>query len=153
MEAMASRAFCRPDVRLLPSLVDVMRSATDMGPRRLFPTTGTTTARLDRMALGEIRFVKIDVEDHELDVLTDRSGLRANCLPNLRIEIGRAGRRGSLAEVRGRLDPLGYLGLRLNRRGLLKVLSNDAELKGSPNVIFIPMNRLLSDQTGSASFI
>ena len=108
------------------------------------------TVRPDRMALGDIGFVKIDVEGHELDVLAGISGLLAKCLPNLLIEIGGAQRGGSLAEVRGCLDPLGYIGLTLDERGLLKALANDAELRGSPNFIFIPMNGLLSDHTGSA---
>ena len=106
--------------------------------------------RPDRMALGDIGFVKIDVEGHELDVLAGLWGLLAKCLPNLLIEVGGAERGGSLAEVRGRLDPLGYIALRLDERGLLKALANDAEVRGSPNVIFIPMNGLLPDQTGSA---
>jgi FkbM family methyltransferase len=105
------------------------------------------TVRPDRMALGDIGFVKIDVEGHELDVLAGLSGLLARCLPNLLIEIGGAQRGGSLTEVRRRLDPLGYIGLRLDDRGLLKALANDAEVRGSPNVIFIPMNGLLSDRT------
>ena len=108
------------------------------------------TVRPDRMALGDIGFVKIDVEGHELDVIAGLSELLAKCLPNLLIEVGSAERGGSLAEVRGRLDPLGYIALRLDERGLLKALANDAEVRGSPNVIFIPMNGLLSDHTGSA---
>ena len=102
------------------------------------------------MALGDIGFVKIDVEGHELDVLAGLSGLLEKCLPNLLIEIGGAERGGSLAEVRGRLDPLGYIALRLDERGLLKALANDAEVRGSPNVIFISMNGLLSDQTAGS---
>ena len=78
------------------------------------------TVRPDRMALGDIGFVKIDVEGHELDVLAGLSGLLAKCLPNLLIEIGGVQRGGSLAEVRRRLDPLSYIGLRLDDRGLLK---------------------------------
>jgi FkbM family methyltransferase len=101
------------------------------------------TVRPDRMTLGDIGFVKIDAEGHELDVLAGLSGLLAKCLPNLLIEIGGADRGGSLAEVRRRLDPLGYIGLRVDDRGLLKVLAQDAELTGSPNVIFMPMNASL----------
>ena len=107
------------------------------------------TVRPDRMALGDVGFVKIDVEGHELDVLAGLSGLLAKCLPNLLIEIGGAQRGTSLAEVRGLLDPLGYVGLRLDDRGLLKVLASDAEVRGSPNIIFIPMTAC-SGHTGSA---
>ena len=77
-----------------------------------------------------------------MDVLAGLSGLLAKCLPNLIIEVGGAQRGGSLAEVRGRLDPLGYIALRLDERGLLNAPANDAEVSGSPNVIFIPMNGL-----------
>jgi FkbM family methyltransferase len=98
------------------------------------------TVRPDRMALGDIGFVKIDVEGHELDVLAGLSGLLAKCLPNLLIEIGDANRGGSLGEVRRRLEPLGYVGLKLDDRGLLRALPKKAELGGSPNLIFIPMN-------------
>jgi tRNA G46 methylase TrmB len=101
------------------------------------------------MALGDIGFVKIDVEGHELDVLTGLSALLAKCLPNLLIEIGGTGRGGSLAEIRRRLGALGYVGLRIDDRGLLKALPNEAELEGSPNVIFIPMKGRLSDQAAS----
>jgi FkbM family methyltransferase len=95
------------------------------------------TVRPDQMALGNVGFVKIDVEGHELDVLAGLSGLLAKSLPNLLIEIGGAQRGGSVAEVRRRLDPLGYIGLRLDDRGLLKALANDAEVRGSPNVMFV----------------
>ena len=111
------------------------------------------TVRPDRMGLGDIAFVKIDVEGHELDVLAGISGLLAKCLPNLLIEIGGAQRGGSLAEVRGCLDPLGYIALRLDERGLLKALANDTEVRCSANVTFIPVNGVLSDQTGSAGSI
>ena len=103
------------------------------------------TVRPDRMALGDIGFVKIDVEGHELDVLAGLSGLLATCRPNLLIEIGDAERGRSLAEVRRRLDPLGYVSFRLDERGLLTALANEAEIKGSPNVIFIPLKGLLPD--------
>jgi Methyltransferase FkbM domain len=96
------------------------------------------TVRPDRMALGDIGFVKIDVEGHELDVLAGLSGLLAKCLPTLLIEIGGAQRGSSLAEIRDCLDPLGYIGLRLDDNGLLKAPANEAEVRGSPNVIFIP---------------
>ena len=62
------------------------------------------TVRPDQMALGDIGFIKIDVEGHELDVLAGLSGLLAKCLPNLLIEIGGTQRGGSLEEVRRRLD-------------------------------------------------
>ena len=93
--------------------------------------------RPDKMALGDVGFVKIDVEGHELDVLAGLSGLLAKCLPNLLIEIGSAQRGGSLSEARRQLDPLGYMGLRLNERGVLISLPDDLVVGDSMNVIFI----------------
>jgi FkbM family methyltransferase len=102
------------------------------------------TVRPDLMALGDLGFVKIDVEGHELDVLAGLSGLLAKCRPNLLIEVGDAHRGGSLAEVRRRLDPLGYVALWLDDTGLLKALPSNVDVKGAMNVIFIPMNTALS---------
>jgi hypothetical protein len=94
----------------------------------------------DRMALGDIGFIKIDVEGHELDVLAGLAGLLSKYLPNLLIEIGGEDRGGSLAEVRRRLDPLGYIGLWLDDRGSLKLLPQEARLTGPSNVIFMSLN-------------
>src|ERR1700730_2051026 len=95
------------------------------------------TMRPDKMVLGDVGFVKIDVEGHEVHVLAGLSGLLAKCLPNLLIEIGGAQRGGSLSEVRRQLDPLGYMGLRLNERGVLISLPDDLVVGDSMNVIFI----------------
>jgi len=96
------------------------------------------TVRPDRMALGDVGFVKIDVEGHEADVLAGLSELLIRSRPNLLIEIGAAERGGSLAQVRHYLDPLDYVGFKLDDGGLLNALPRNAELKGSPNVIFLP---------------
>jgi hypothetical protein len=91
------------------------------------------TVRPDQMALGDIGFVKIDVESHELDLLAGLSGLRARCLPNLLIEIGA---RSAADHSR----KCGVISTRSATLALLRVLAHDTELTGSPNVIFIPMN-------------
>jgi hypothetical protein len=39
------------------------------------------------------------------------------------------------------------IGIRLDDRGLLRVFPKDGELRGSPNVIFIPMNGSLPFRT------
>ena len=95
----------------------------------------------DRMELGDIGFIKIDVEGHEVDVLAGLAGTLARCLPNLLVEIGDTSRGGSLAHVRQRLDPLGYTALMLDSNGVLRVVPNDIEFKGSINVIFVAMTR------------
>jgi hypothetical protein len=40
--------------------------------------------------------------------------------------------------VRSRLDRMGYVGLMLDDKGLLKGLPKEVDLKGSVNIIFIP---------------
>jgi FkbM family methyltransferase len=116
-------------------------------PTHIVEEIKVRTVRPDRMGLGGVGFVKIDVEGHELDVLAGISGLLAECRPNLLIEIGGAERGGSLAAVRRHLDPLGYIGLRLDDRGLLKAITDNTEVKGSPNVIFVPIKDSRSDRT------
>jgi hypothetical protein len=93
------------------------------------------------MALGDVGFIKIDVEGHELDVLAGLAGLLATCLPNLIIEIGDPARGGSLAEICRRLDPLGYVGLVLDSNGVLRALPKELEFKRARNVIFVAMNK------------
>jgi FkbM family methyltransferase len=95
------------------------------------------TIRPDRMATGDVGFVKIDVEGHEQDVLTGLSDLLDRCLPNILIEIGGAQRGGSLSEVCRRLDPLGYIGFKLNKQGVATAIPKDGEIKDAINVIFI----------------
>jgi FkbM family methyltransferase len=94
----------------------------------------------DNMGLGDIGFIKIDVEGHELDVLAGLSGLITRCRPNLVIEVGDAQRGGSFAEIRNRLEPLGYIAMRLDDNGLLRVVPTDIDIKHAMNMIFISMN-------------
>jgi hypothetical protein len=89
------------------------------------------------LGLGNVGFIKIDVEGHEQDVLTGLSGLLEASRPNILVEIGGAQRGGSLSEVRHLLGPLGYIGLRLNERGMVVVVPRDLEITESVNVILI----------------
>jgi FkbM family methyltransferase len=95
------------------------------------------TVRPDRMQLTDVGFVKIDVEGHELDVIAGLTDLLIKCRPNLLVEIGDDQRGGSLADLRCSLDRVGYIGLRLDERGMLRVLADEIEFKGSMNAIFI----------------
>jgi len=106
------------------------------------------TMRPDQMALGDVGFVKIDVEGHELDVLAGLSGLLERCLPNLLIEIGGPQRGGSLSEVRRVLDPLGYVCLSLNKGGLLSAFANQNDPTKPMNVIFLASNKAFLDYPG-----
>ena len=103
----------------------------------------------DDLALGEVGFVKIDVEGHELEVLTGLSSCIARCLPNLLIEIGGPARGGSLAQVRANLEPLGYIALKLDESGVLRGLGRETEIKGAPNVIFVSPTVPVATPTGA----
>lgn len=100
------------------------------------------TVCLDGMDLGDVGFIKIDVEGHELDVLAGLSTLITKCRPNFLIEVGDAQRGGSFTEIRRRLEPLGYITVRLDDRGLLRVVPKEIDVTGSMNVIFISTNNL-----------
>jgi FkbM family methyltransferase len=91
----------------------------------------------DQIALGDVGFIKIDVEGHEVQVLAGLSNVLSTCLPNLLIEVGGAQRGGSLSEVRRKLDPLGYICLKLNKDGLLVPVPTNFEIEDAMNVIFI----------------
>jgi FkbM family methyltransferase len=127
--------------------IESKNQLVELGPHTIHEIK-VRTVRLDRMPLGDVGFIKIDVEGHELDVLAGLSDLLIKYLPNLLIEVGDAQRGGSLSEVRCRLAPLGYVGLRVNERGVLVALSSNVEIVGAMNVIFIaegsppPLRRL-----------
>jgi FkbM family methyltransferase len=95
------------------------------------------TVRADVLPLGDVGFVKIDVEGHEVPVLAGLSGVLERCLPNLLIEVSGPQRGGTLSEVRRLLDPLGYVCLRLDERGILRMLASHTELNQTTNLIFV----------------
>ena len=117
------------------------KNQLDELPRHGVQEISVPTVCPDRMSLGDVGFIKIDVEGHELDVLAGLAGLLATCLPNLVIEIGDPGRGGSLADVCRRLEPLGYVGLVLDASGVLRALPKEVEFKSSRNVIFVAMSK------------
>jgi FkbM family methyltransferase len=66
------------------------------------------TLRGDDLDLGDVGFIKIDVEGHELSVL---EGLRATimrCRPVLLIEVSAGGRGNTFRQIRSMLDDLNY---------------------------------------------
>jgi len=113
---------------------------TELG-RHTIQQIEVRTIRPDRMLLGDVGFIKIDVEGHELEVLAGLSDLLVKCLPNLIIEVGDNQRGGSFSEIRCRLARLGYVALRLDNVGALVALPKNVEIKGSTNVIFIAPDR------------
>lgn len=108
------------------------------------------TVRPDRMDLGDVGFVKIDVEGHEIDVLDGLSGLLRRCHPIILIEVGGESRGGSLSNVLRRLAPLGYIALALNQNGLLGVLHPNVIIKDAMNIIFIPLLQSRPAEVGTA---
>jgi len=110
-------------------------------PTHVIEEIKVRTVRPDRMALGDIGFVKIDIEGNELDVLAGLSGCSSRSAA-LNAELAKFG----AASTHWAMLRLGLM----RERDLLKALANHAESRGSPNVIFIPMNGLLSDHIGSA---
>lgn len=69
------------------------------------------TSRLDDFDLGDVGFIKIDVEGHELAVLQGASDLLKNQRPALMVEIEQhAGRPGSLDEMIDFLGDYSYSG-------------------------------------------
>lgn len=75
------------------------------------------TVSFDRNSVGDVGFIKMNVEGHELDVLAGMSRVLVTCGPNLLIEFGDDKRGGLLYEVRRKLDPLGYIGLYIDDGG------------------------------------
>ena len=69
------------------------------------------TSRLDDFELGDVGFVKIDVEGHELAVLQGATDLLKTQRPTLMVEIEQhAGRQGSLDEIVDFLRDYSYSG-------------------------------------------
>lgn len=57
------------------------------------------TVSLDRNSVGDVGFIKMNVEGNELDVLAGMSRVLVTCGPNLLIEFG-DDKRGGLAQIR-----------------------------------------------------
>ena len=80
-------------------------------------------ARLDDLPLGDVGFIKIDVEGHELAVLRGAAATLARCLPVLLIEAEERHRPGAVPSVREYLAGFGYEGFAI-WKGLLRPLAS-----------------------------
>jgi len=69
------------------------------------------TARLDDIYDGEVGFIKIDVEGHELAVLDGAHDTIARCRPNMLVEIDERLSPDGISQISGSFAPLGYRGL------------------------------------------
>ena len=98
--------------------------------------------RLDEEKLGQVGFIKIDVEGHEFQVIEGAQELLRRCRPNLLVEIleGR-GDRQQITQNRTvcLLDRLGYE-IYVFARGALMPLSDAPLSKNTMNYIFLPRN-------------
>ena len=98
--------------------------------------------RLDEENLGDVGFIKIDVEGHEFQVIEGAQGLLRRCRPNLLVEIleGR-GNRPQIIQNRTAclLDRLGYE-IYVFARGALMPLSDAPLSQNTMNYIFLPRN-------------
>lgn len=82
--------------------------------------------RLDAMALGDVGFIKIDVEGHEIAVLEGARDTIARCHPALLIEIEERHNANAVARVRDLLDDFDYRGYFLDGVKLRPITAFDA---------------------------
>lgn len=66
--------------------------------------------QLDECVTGDVAFLKVDVEGHELKVFEGASRLLATSKPTILVEAEERHRPGAVAALRALLEPLGYEG-------------------------------------------
>src|SRR5260370_18334280 len=97
------------------------------------------TDLLDNVYRGQVGFVKIDVEGHELAVLHGARETIMRCHPRLLVEIEERHSNGGVLRTAAFLDALGYRGYYVHARRLapIECFSADAlqQLANLPNVI------------------
>lgn len=79
-------------------------------------TVTVTAVRLSDMALGDVGFIKIDVEGHELAVLHGALDLIRDRRPTILVEAEERHRKGAVASIRDVLEPFEYEGFMLADR-------------------------------------
>ena len=101
-----------------------IEAANDIGGREASPVE-VETRRLDEEGLGEVGFIKIDVEGHELAVLRGAEGILRRCQPALLIEASEELVPGALVAIQAFLEPLGYRGCVAENGSLRPVQPSD----------------------------
>jgi FkbM family methyltransferase len=109
-----------------------IEAENDIGGRAAL-AVDVETRRLDEERLGDVGFIKIDVEGHELAVLRGAEGILRRCRPALLIEASEELVPGALASIRAFLEPLGYRGYVADNGSLRPVQPSDI---GRVNFVF-----------------
>lgn len=116
----------------------------DVEHRRL----AVTVKRLDDLDLGDIGFMKIDVEGHELEVLEGARATLRRCRPNLVVELEERHTKRPIAELLGEVCRHGYEAFALDRGVLRRAKEIDLAGLASPqtppadyifNWVFLPV--------------
>ncbi|MFS8035881.1 FkbM family methyltransferase [Xanthobacter sp. AM11] len=84
-------------------------------------------ARLDDQVSGDIAFIKLDVEGHELKVLEGASRVLSSSHPSILVEAEERHRPGAVASLRALLEPLGYAGFFRDGDRLVGISAFDRE--------------------------
>jgi FkbM family methyltransferase len=91
-----------------------------------FETVTVATRCIDGLDLGDVGFMKIDVEGHELAVLEGASGTIARARPNVQVEAEERHRPGTVAAVAAFFARLDYRGVFDEGGGLVPIERFDA---------------------------
>jgi FkbM family methyltransferase len=106
------------------------------------------TMRIDRLPLGNVGFIKIDVEGHEFAVLKGLIKVLSRDRPNLIIEIRGKDSGGSFSDILQLMEPLRYRAFRLENGELLALSSTSPD---GGNFIFMANIALESTRIREAS--
>lgn len=124
---------------------------------------------LDELGLGDVGFIKIDVEGHEEAVIAGAEQTLLRCQPNLLIEAEERHRPGAIEKLTRRLEKLGYRGYFLEGGVLVPASAFDAAVHqpyaaverlwwGSTsgycnNFVFLPMRAAAAQETSPVARI
>ena len=97
------------------------------GPDKRHVTFPVAVGTLDALDLGDVGFIKVDVEGTELDVLAGGRDLIARCRPTLLVEIEEIHNRRPIETALASVTAMGYRGLYLQHGVLRPLEAFDAE--------------------------
>jgi FkbM family methyltransferase len=103
-----------------------------------YHTVSTPMVRLDDCDLGDVGFIKIDVEGHELAVLKGAEETLRRCKPVILVEIEDRHRRDAVASAVSHLKTLGYSPWYLRDKALTP-LTTQSPPDGVYNYVMLPL--------------